>query len=94
MTVLVLWYLLTRKIPLGEIIVLACLLGGGLSNLADRIIFNGSVTDFLNFGVGWFRTGILNVADISIFFGGAVFLFLHFRPQRIYKSKDDSEVIQ
>src|SRR5688572_14786165 len=40
-------------------------LAGGVSNLVDRIAF-GSVIDFVNIGVGPFRTGIFNVADVAI----------------------------
>jgi signal peptidase II len=41
---------------------------GGLSNLADRLL-QGNVSDFLNVGVGWLRTGIFNVADMAIMLG-------------------------
>lgn len=57
-------------------ILFACgIIGGGLSNVFDRIAYNGWVTDFLNFGIGNIRTGILNFADISITFG-ALFLVI------------------
>lgn len=41
----------------------------------DRIFNNGLVVDFMNFGIGNIRTGILNVADLSITFG-AILLFI------------------
>lgn len=44
-------------------------LGGGLSNLVDRLVNGGRVIDFLNIGLGGFRTGIFNLADIWILFG-------------------------
>ena len=47
---------------------LALLMGGGVSNLADRIQY-GAVVDFLNVGVGSLRTGIFNVADMAILLG-------------------------
>jgi signal peptidase II len=47
---------------------LALLIGGGVSNLADRIR-DGAVVDFLNVGVGRLRTGIFNVADMAIMLG-------------------------
>jgi signal peptidase II len=60
-------------------IALALVLGGGTSNLIDRLVFDGHVTDFLNLGIGWLRTGIFNVADVAIS-GGVVFLlWLGFR---------------
>ena len=41
---------------------------GGVSNLIDRLL-RGSVTDFMNVGVGALRTGIFNVADVAIVVG-------------------------
>lgn len=61
--------LTTEALPQDAIIALAFLGGGGLSNLIDRIFRDGHVVDFLNFGVGNLRTGILNLADIAITFG-------------------------
>jgi len=43
-------------------------LGGGFSNLIDRVAM-GSVIDFMNLGIGSFRTGIFNVADVAIMAG-------------------------
>jgi signal peptidase II len=44
-----------------------------LSNLIDRIVYDGRVIDFLNIGIGPLRTGIFNIADMAIT-GAAVFL--------------------
>jgi signal peptidase II len=44
-------------------------------NLIDRILYDGRVTDFLNFGIGPLRTGIFNVADV-VGVIGAVLLFV------------------
>lgn len=49
-----------------EALAWALLLGGGVSNLADRALRDGAVVDFLNLGVGPLRTGIFNVADLAI----------------------------
>lgn len=46
---------------------------GGASNWIDRLL-HGSVVDFMNIGVGWFRTGIFNVADVAIMVGIAILL--------------------
>lgn len=54
---------------------MAMLLGGGLSNLFDRIAYGGYVLDFLNVGIGPLRTGIFNVADMFIMAGVFVMLF-------------------
>jgi signal peptidase II len=56
-------------------VALAFIAGGGISNLIDRLIYGGLVTDFLNVGIGPFRTGIFNVADMAIL-AGALLLFL------------------
>ncbi len=44
---------------------------GGASNLFDRFT-RGSVVDFMNLGLGSFRTGIFNVADVAIMLGLAL----------------------
>ena len=44
---------------------------GGLSNLVDRVAI-GTVIDFLNIGIGPWRTGIFNVADVAIMAGAAL----------------------
>ena len=46
---------------------------GGLSNLIDRVAIGG-VIDFMNIGIGSFRTGIFNVADVAIMAGVALLL--------------------
>ncbi|MBB6092908.1 signal peptidase II [Povalibacter uvarum] len=48
---------------------LAMVIGGGVSNLIDRLLHGGYVVDFLNLGVGSIRTGIFNVADVFIMSG-------------------------
>jgi signal peptidase II len=50
-------------------VALALVAGGGISNLIDRLIYSGRVTDFLNVGLGSLRTGIFNVADMAILTG-------------------------
>lgn len=48
---------------------------GGLGNLWDRIATGGWVVDFLNLGVGPLRTGIFNVADVSLMAALAILLW-------------------
>lgn len=64
-----LYAIATPGLPGDVVAALACIIGGGIGNLIDRITRNGRVVDFLNFGIGSLRTGILNVADIFITFG-------------------------
>lgn len=51
-------------------------LGGGIGNIYDRIVL-GSVTDFLFIDLGIFRTGIFNLADVSVMIG-MIMLLIHF----------------
>lgn len=55
---------------------LAIITGGGISNLADRIIYHGKVIDFLQVGIGPLETGIFNLADIYILIGSFCLGFL------------------
>lgn len=45
---------------------LALLAGGAVGNLIDRVLYSGSVVDFVSVGLGGLRTGIFNVADMAI----------------------------
>ena len=69
------WVLVTRpKLKPGTTIGITLILGGGLGNLIDRMVF-GSVTDFLILGIDPLRTGIFNVADMAIVAGTILLLF-------------------
>jgi signal peptidase II len=58
-----------------EVIAVAAIVGGGVGNLIDRVLY-GSVRDFMNVGIGPLRTGIFNVADMAITFGGIALIVL------------------
>lgn len=62
-----------------SIIGFSFIIGGGIANIFDRIIF-GSVTDFLylNFG-GVFKTGIFNIADLWVTTGMVLILISSFK---------------
>ncbi|MBN4084775.1 signal peptidase II [Flavobacteriaceae bacterium AH-315-B10] len=65
----------------------SCILGGGIANIFDRIRF-GSVTDFFHIDLGGvFRTGIFNLADLSVTTGMIMILTASF----IYRKKNVSE---
>ena len=67
-------------------------IAGGLGNLLDRL-FNGfRVIDFMNFGIGNLRTGILNVADLSITFGVIIFIIydLCFAQDKLLADKKET----
>lgn len=75
--------IMVRTVSLLQLTALGCLIGGGISNLYDRIAYKGSVVDFLNIGIGRVRTGIFNVADLSILFGGILVVVTLFREGRL-----------
>ena len=62
------------RFHLPEVVAVAAIVGGGAGNLVDRVLLDGSVRDFLNVGIGSLRTGIFNVADMAITFGGIALL--------------------
>jgi signal peptidase II len=51
--------------------------GGGISNLLDRIFRNGLVTDFVTIRIGPLQTGVFNAADILIMIGIGVIVCAH-----------------
>lgn len=53
----------------------AFVIGGGIGNLIDRIAL-GSVTDFFQIRLGFFRTGIFNMADVAVTTGVLLILVL------------------
>ena len=58
-----------------EVVAVAAIVGGGIGNLIDRVQL-GAVRDFLNVGIGSLRTGIFNVADMAITFGGIALILI------------------
>jgi signal peptidase II len=63
-----------------DVISLALVAGGGLSNWMDRL-GGGRVVDFMNLGIGPVRTGIFNVADLAIV-AGVVLVALRRSPKQ------------
>jgi signal peptidase II len=55
------------------------IIGGGIANIYDRIMY-GSVTDFLFIDLGGiFKTGIFNIADLSVTTGMILILLMSFK---------------
>ena len=73
---------LLRERDRTRIVLFATIAAGGTGNLADRLFNDFYVIDFLNFGIGNLRTGILNVADLSITFGAVLLILLEFRHRK------------
>ncbi|WP_113654407.1 signal peptidase II [Pedobacter namyangjuensis] len=77
-----LYFLISNKnIPTKMQIGISFLIGGGIGNIYDRIV-HGSVTDFLFIDFGIFKTGIFNVADMSIMFGIGLLLLQSFLQKK------------
>lgn len=59
-----------------------CIVGGGIANVYDRIVY-GSVTDFFHIDLGGvFRTGIFNLADMSVMLGLGLLLYAGFKNKK------------
>lgn len=83
---------LSRAINRWQIIGLAFVIGGGLSNIYDRFAY-GQVVDFMNMGLFDIRTGIFNFADVSIMLGVGIMLPFAFRkePPKTEEAKVEEE---
>ena len=93
---LVLHMLFSQTLTWWQLVAFSFILGGGLSNIYDRLLYE-SVVDFMNMGFGvvfdWIgikdiRTGIFNVADVSIMTG--LFMML----PTMFSKKPDSEAVK
>lgn len=76
---LTLFMLLNFKINYYLSIGFSFILGGGFSNIIDRFIYKGQVSDFMNMGINQLRTGIFNFADLSIITGFLIIFFVFWR---------------
>lgn len=63
----------------------ASIIGGGIANVYDRFVY-GSVTDFWHIDLGGvFRTGIFNMADLSVTTGMIILVIASFRKKKTEK---------
>ena len=81
---ILMFVIINRRSTAGDIVTASLVVGGGCGNLLDRLLYNGSVIDFLNIGVGSIRTAIFNVADVVVIAG--VVLFFVQRARRDMRS--------
>jgi len=85
--VLVLGYLIyyifkNKDMDAYGLIALCSIAGGGIANVFDRIVY-GSVTDFLHINLGGgIRTGIFNLADLSVTTGMIILLIGSFMQRK------------
>lgn len=70
------YYLVTNKgIDKLSLIAFCCIAGGGISNVLDRIVRN-EVTDYFYIHINdTIRTGIFNIADMSVTFGMIILFY-------------------
>ena len=85
--VLVLLVLLVRILQKSNlnkwlVVAFAFVIGGGIGNLIDRIA-HGKVTDLFHIKLGFFQTGIFNMADVSVTTGVLLILFLSLRNSKL-----------
>ena len=76
----------TDTLSTAMIVGISSLIGGGLGNVIDRILY-GSVTDFLYFDFVLFHTGVVNMADISVSVGFFIILYGFYVNRRELNSK-------
>ncbi len=63
-----------NKISKTDLIAFSFIIGGGIGNIYDRILYN-SVTDFMYLEFGSLHTGIFNMADVSVVVGTLLLFF-------------------
>ena len=84
LVLVVLLYRTLLKTELNNVLIIAFsfIIGGGIGNLIDRILY-GSVTDFFWIKAGILKTGIFNMADVSVTVGTVLILYISFRYKNI-----------
>ncbi len=84
LVLLILLFRILQKSNLDKwlIMAFAFVIGGGIGNLIDRILY-GSVTDFFQIKIGFLKTGIFNMADVSVTVGVLLILLLSFRNKKL-----------
>lgn len=81
LAVLLVYMFRTTTRNAAHLLALGLVLGGGMGNLIDRIFHDGRVIDFLNLGIGTFRTAVFNIADTAISMGMLILLITAFFPE-------------
>ncbi|HKG08012.1 MAG TPA: signal peptidase II [Pedobacter sp.] len=87
-------YFLIRHTHLPRLLVtgICFVIGGGLGNLIDRLLY-GSVTDFLHMDFYGLKTGIFNLADVSIMIGmGMILINIFFTKNKIRGEVGDTVI--
>ena len=74
-------FVLVKPLQSVTVLAISLVVGGGISNLIDRLIRNGSVVDFMVIKLGSHESGIFNLADVAITLGMCILCL------RIYQLK-------
>ncbi|WP_394748604.1 signal peptidase II [Spongiimicrobium salis] len=84
LVLLFLLYRILKKQNLDKwmVVAFAFVIGGGIGNLIDRVAY-GSVTDFFQIKVGPLKTGIFNMADVSVTSGAILIFILLLRNKKL-----------
>ncbi|MEN0004266.1 MAG: signal peptidase II [Bacteroidota bacterium] len=90
LTGLFFYLLFSKSLDWWQIAAFSFILGGGLSNIYDRLQY-GKVVDFMNIGIGNLRSGIFNVADMSIMLGLFILIPIAFRKESKPKPEQPTE---
>jgi len=76
-----------RTLSLPQILGASLVVAGGMGNVIDRLLNNGVVIDFVSFGFGNLRTGVMNVADVAVFVGMALIVSNWVKENRALKTR-------
>lgn len=83
--------MINYQLPKLLVVGICFVIGGGLGNLFDRMVY-GTVTDFLHIDFYLIKTGIFNVADVSILIGaGMLMINLYLRQRRNREIHENTE---
>jgi len=85
---IILLVIFINKINNSLLIGFAFYIGGGISNIYDRLVNECGVIDFMNIGIGSLRSGIFNFADIFLIIG-AVYLFVGLKKESVKIEMDE-----
>jgi len=73
-TILLSFTIRSRLLNTSQLIGMSLIVGGGVSNLIDRIFRQGLVVDFVSIGLPTIRTGVFNLADLLVVVGAVVLI--------------------
>lgn len=82
-------YLIIKKIPRTPLIAACFVIGGGIGNIYDRILY-GSVTDFMHIRFGFLQTGVFNMADVSVTVGVSILAIWYWMEERKAKRMEEA----